>query len=637
MKSVLKWITIFFLSAIVFVSFLLVEAVILTLAHQFKPLFLYFSLIPAFILAIFFRKHIKKDINTIPNLTIPVLLLIFLISLLLVFYPHDIFGGQDEAVYSNYAIHLTRNGSLNFFPYLNNLPNDFVKNAKIMPPAYIVYLATQQVFFGVQGLLRGNVIIIILGLISFFLISSYLGGNKVGLIATILFSSSMPFLWFSRETMSENLSFFLLWSLILFFFLTLKSKRLIYIIVVIICSWLFALTRLEGFLLQFLLLLIIPSTLFLLKSTRKKNILYITFFFFLIVVSNVIIARTTSVSLLIRMIPSVNYSLKRDITALFPKAIIQNIDDSTVLIKKARVTNLYDKMTVFFALMLAKYNFFLVISSIFLVTSQFFIQRKKHIKIKFYYFFILIILIPEFYKFTSPGVTIGIPWLYRRYMYALLPFSYLSLSLLLINKLKNKKMLVINFTIFLIINVILSKNIIFLKNNWLLVNRLNEITKDISRKDLILIKETPLRDYYPNSFLIMNKEVRSSPTSILWLQHFFPEKKLFNGVFYNKIFLLSADNKDINSSFDIVSSKFVDVLVHSSFNIVSRKSVDVQYSQLVSSCQLHLLGAEEGLTDPYNIGVLPFSDVVKYCSEQGNEVEHHKETLYLYELVYDKI
>ena len=592
------------------------------------------AIIPAFIITILFSIPLKRDVKFLPKITVPVLLLILLISLLMIFYPHDTFGGRDESIYSNYAIHLTQNGSLNFSSYLNNLPDNFVENVKITPPAYTIYLAIQQTFFGIQGLLRGNLIIIILGLGSFFLVSSYLGGNKIGLIATILFSSSMPFLWFSRETMSENLSLFLLWTLLLFFFLALKSKQLIYMIVVFICSWLFALTRLEGFLLQFILLLIIPSTLFFLKSTSKKNILYITLFLFLVVVSNLLITRDTVALSLTKTMPNVNYSIKRDLLSFLPKKTVKNITESTITIKREKITTLYNKMPIFFAQMLAKYNFLLVMFSIFLVTCQFLIQIKKHSQTKLYYLLILLILIPEFYKFISPGVTIDEPWLYRRYMYALLPLGYLCLTILL-SQLKNKKLLVILLSSLFMINIILSKPILFLKNNWLLVDKLNEITKDISRNDFVIVEKSPLGYYSPGSFLIINKGIRSSASSILWLQHFFPREKVFNGIHYNKIFLLSADNKDVFSFLNIVSQKLEDMLVFSSFKIVSRKSVDVEYTQLIPSCQLYLLGNEEGLANPYNIRALSFSSVEKYCSLPKNEIVKHNEQLYLYELIYE--
>src|SRR3989344_819214 len=169
-----KWITILLASSIVFVSVLLAEAVVLTLTNQFKISFVYLALIPSFFLASFFFTSVKKDIKLLPCVTSPALLLIFLISIILIFYPHDTFGGRDEAMYANYATHLVQTASLEIPSYLNNLPNDFVENVRITPPAYIIYLATQKVFFGVQGLLHGNMILIIFGLSSFFLVAFFL-------------------------------------------------------------------------------------------------------------------------------------------------------------------------------------------------------------------------------------------------------------------------------------------------------------------------------------------------------------------------------------------------------------------------------------------------------------------------------
>lgn len=620
MKSISKWATIFFLSTNVFFSFLLVEAVVLMFIHQFTPPLLYFSLIPAFILSIFLGQYIKKDINVIPNITVPAMFLIFLISLLLIFYPHDTFGGRDEAIYINTASHLANTASPGYPSYLNDLRDKFVESVGTIQPAYFTWLAIQQNFFDIQGLLRGNLILIILGLSSFFLTSLCLVGKKMGLIATILFSSCMPFIWFSRETMSENLSFFLLWSLILFFFLILKSKRLIYIIMVFVCSWLFALTRLEGFLLQFLLLLIVPSILLFFKSTNKKNIIYITLIFFFVVVSNILISRTTSISFLNQVVPTVNYSLKRDISALFSNDLRQSDVLSTTPTDGGKVTKLYDRMAIFFANMLAKYNFFLVIFSIFFVSILFFFQRKRYVLTKTYFFVIVLILIPEFYKLISPGVTIDEPWLYRRYMYALLPFGYLSFCILLI-QFVDKKYLSPIFGGFLLINIVLSGNVVFLKNNWGLINKLETISNNFSSNDFVIIKDRPLGNYNPFTFLVLKKGIRSEMWFNLDMQKFIPENKTYNGVFYNKIFLLSPNKNDHYPPF---KSNFL-------------TSENVEYTQIMRACELNLLGEEIGLTNFYNIGILPFSDVMKYCGRPGNKIVDHKETLYLYELLYDKI
>ena len=273
-----KWATFFLISASVFVSALLTEAAILTFTGQFKLPYIYFSLIPAFIVVILFSIRLKRDINLLPTVTISSILIFFLISLILIFFPHDTFGGADQAIYSNLASHLANSASFKIASYLNNLPGNYAEDIRTWYQGYPIWLGIQVAFFGFQWMLRSNVVIIILGLSSFFLVSSHLGGNRAGTIASILLSSSMPFLWFSKETMSENLSFFLLWSLILFLLIFLKTKKYIYLAVVFICSWLFGLTRFEGFLLQFVLLCILPALLFIRKIKLGKICLIITIF-----------------------------------------------------------------------------------------------------------------------------------------------------------------------------------------------------------------------------------------------------------------------------------------------------------------------------------------------------------------------
>ncbi len=591
------------------------EAVILAVNNQFKTPFVYFSLIPAFVIALLFSIPLKRDVKFLPKITFPVLFLFILISFILIFYPHDTFGGRDEAIYSNLASHLVNSSSFKIPSYLNNLPDNFAEKVQTWHQGYPIWLGTQEILFGIHWMLRSNVILIIFGLSSFFLVSSYLEGSKISLIAIVLFSSSMPFLWFSRETMSENLSFFLLWSLILFLFIFLRTKRFVYLFITFLYSWLFGLTRYEGFLLQFVFLFLLPFILFLNKINIKKILVIIIIYVFLLL-STIYIAKDIYLTTFFKnILPEVTVSIKKDFSSLIPK----NLSNNKIKYLNTDISNQlkFNNLPLFIFLMMTKYNFILPILSIFLITVQFFFRFKKLDKSKKFFFIILILLIPEYYKLISPNVTIDQPWLYRRYMYALLPFGYLCI-LIFLDNFKNKKILIILSSGLLIINIILSSPIFFLKNNWMLVDKLNEITKDISRNDFVIIKERPLGYYSPISFLVLNKGIRSIASSILSQQDFFPEKKIFNGVPYNKLFLLSAGDKD--------SYPF--------FNIISRKSVDVEYTQLIPSCQLYLLGIEETLKDPYNVGLLSFLNVKKYCSQPKNEIVKHKKKLYLYELTY---
>jgi len=615
-----KWLTIFFISASIFVSVLLAEAVILTLTNQFKVVFIYLALIPAFAISMLFPTNLKREVKFLPKITLPVFILILLVSLILIFYPHDTFGGADQAIYSSLASHLASSSSLKIPSYLNSLPGNYVEGIRTYYQGYPIWLGIQAILFGVQWMLRSNVILIILGLSSFFLVSSYLGGSKIGLIATILFSSSMPFLWFSRETMSENLSFFLLWSLILFLIFFLKTKNHTYLIPVFICSWLFGLTRFEGFLLQFVLLLVLFPLLFLNKISLKKILVIITIYI-LVLISNIYITKDIFLPIFFKVyVPSVSFSIKRDISSLIPKNLLNN--NINYSIKDTSSQPKFNNLSLFIFLMMAKYNFILPIFSILLITVTFFIQLKRLDMTKKFFFIILILLIPEYYKLISPNVSLPQPWLYRRYIYALLPLGYLCLTILL-SKLKNKKLLIILLSSLFIINIILSSPILFLKNDWMLVDKIEKITKDISQKDLVLIdSRSPLNYYDVRNFLIIQKGIRSL---LDWQatnsSGFVPEHKVFNGIPYEKIFYLST-SINIKKNFPLLK-------------IVNINELEVNYTQLVPYCQLYLLGKEEGLVNPYNIETLPFSSVKKYCSKTGNDIINNKEQLYLYELIFN--
>lgn len=629
-NSLEKWITVFLLSSSIFISVLLAEATVLALMSQFKAIYIYFSLIPAFIIAMLFVIPLKKDVRSIPNVTLPLILILFLISLLLILFPHDTFGGRDESIYSNLASHLANTSSLNIPSYLNNLPDKLAENIRALPQGYPIWLGIQEILFGKMWILRSNIIVIILGLSSFFLVSSYLVGNKLGLIVAILFSSSMPFLWFSRETMSENLSFFLLWSIILYLLLCLKTKKYIYFIPVFVCSWLFALTRFEGFILQFIVTFGLPPLLISTKVGTKK-ILVIFIISMFVLMTNIYIANDIFLPSFFKTdVPQVSESIKRDVSSVITSQVITDIIYPT---SKLMRDNLSNKYPYFIYQMIAKYNLIFVILSIFLVSTQFLIRFKRLDNSKKIFFVILILLIPEYYKLISPNVTLDQPWLYRRYMYALLPYGYLSV-LIFFDNFKNRKLIIILAFCLFIINLALSSRILFLRNNWPLIGKLNEITKDLVQNDLVIINERPLGYYSPESFLVINKGVRTAASSVLWTRDFTPENKIFAGEVYNKIYLLSAKGQAVHSLFNVVSHKSLDIPGYSSFEIVSRKSLDVEYTQLIPSCQLSLLGTEIGVRNVYDIGSLPFPNVEKYCNQPKNEIVKRKDKLYLYELTY---
>lgn len=616
-KRVEQWATVFFFSASMFVMFLLMQALILTWLGQFKILYLLLSILISSILTTVFIYFVKKDINRFARLNIPVLIIILLICLIGIFSPHDSLGGADEGAYSGLAIILSRYNSISVPSYLFHAPlaygspeQNVIFNST--SPLYVVWLAAQKILFGTGWMLRSNVILVFLGLCSLFLVSSLITKKSLAFITVLLYSTCMPFLWFSRETMTENMVFFLLWTSIAFLLTFFRTKRNIYLVGLILGMWLFSFTRPEGILIQLTAFLVFSSILLTTKAFSLRRKLLIILIYFVIIASTVLTSKSfANNSYLSKAIADVEYLSKRSFPSI---QLIKNIKDHSDVVGKQ--IKLADRMPVFVMQMLAKYNLTLILFSIPLILPLILLDKKMAKKSKIYLIGLLIILSPEFYKFLNPVATLTQPWMYRRYFYALLPMGYLCF-LILLNKLMNRKLLLFLFSVFLIINILLSSKIIMLKNNWGVTEKIEKLTQNISPKDFIIIDGRRVAGYYyPTSFLAYHKLIRNLYTDWIEVGDWSPKEKKYQGIPYSKLFLLS----------DIEDKKYKD------FKLEKIDSAEIESRQLQPNCQLNELRNELKLksTDQEQ---LPYLDVIKYCSKTDNEIIDLKKKIFLYELI----
>lgn len=148
---------------------------------------------------------------------------------------------------------------------------------------------------------------------------------------------------------------------------------------------------------------------------------------------------------------------------------------------------------------------------------------------------------------------------------------------------------------------------------------MEEITENVSEKDFVIIRNWTLGYYYPGSYLIIQKRIRSAFTSQINSSQFIPQEKFFNGVSYEKVFLLSNKKNE----------------KYPNFKVIEKNSVDLKYQQLQPSCQLYLLGEQLNAYNIYNYDFLPFLEVINYCRQPENQIIKHDEKLYLYELIYE--
>lgn len=604
-EKIEEWTTIFFFCASVFVLIFLTQALLLTWLSQFKTEYILISLSISLIFSIIFLRLIKKDMKLIPHLNLAVVSVIVLVSLILILFPHDSFGGRDEGNYSGQAMILSKYHNILVPPYLLKTPlayGTIDQNIIFNPttPSYVVWLATQEVLFGVGWMLRSNVVLIFLGLCSLFLVSSFITKKFLAFMTILFFSTCMPFLWFSRETMTENMAFFLLWFLILSSFLFFKTKKNYFLMGFFLSSWLFSFTRNEGLFIQIPVFIIFITILIIRKIAIPKKILLIS----TIYVSLIVLSFIANNNLL---------PLKDNLNI---KSSLSNLN---IFIEDRNFVRLGDKIPIFTFQMLSKQNLSLALYSFIFVMILIIVSKKSVVKDKILYICLIGIVSVEYLKFINPAASLEQPWMYRRYLYALLPLGYLSLSILL-SRLVKQKLLIFIFCNLLIINFVLSNKIITLKNNWYITENIERLTQDISTKDFVIIDGDILGNYSPTTYLAYHKEIRNLYGWWIEMEDWKPKEKKYQGLPYSRLFFLS-DNE------------YAD---YQGFKLKEIKEIEIESNQLQVNCELRSFGRELELNigDPAR---LPYLDVLNYCRKTDNDIGTINKKVFLYEMDYNNI
>lgn len=594
--SIERLTTLVFLFGTSFIILLLSQSIFLASINFFKLIPLLIACVISFIVSINFLYLIRKEVSAFPKVPFLLILILISLSLIIIFYPHDNFGGTDNGSYINLAFYLDKNGSFNTPPYLNGLAPG-IESIKKSLPAYRIWLATQNLLLGPSLAMRGNLFLIILGFLSFFSVASMIKDKKMGLMSVALFATCMPLLWFSRETMNENLAFFLLWTAIFFLIVFLKTRRRIFIVYLILTLSLLCYTRPEGFFISlFTLLAFISLAIYKKLFSIRKLLLLITVSFLIVIIFLLIINKVSYYTNVTNAITSVFMSIKTD--------IIYALTGNAYLMQR---------YPLFFAQMLIKYNFFLVVFLIFLIFLKIFSSFKNSNSSKVYFFITIIVILPEFLKLIDPSIQILQPWLYRRYLYALLPLGYLSLSFFLCN-LKNKRVSIVLFSLFLIINLVLSYPIIFLKHNWSLYEAMKQISNTVSSNDLIIVKNNRILGYYyPQYYLVLQKSIRAIYTFDMNDKDLSLEKKTYKGFSFKKLYYLSDTPNDF----------------YKNYSMTNKQIINVNFMQLKPSCEVEYIAYAYNIKD---YSLIPYSNAINYCKYPKNEIVTFKKRLYLYQL-----
>lgn len=475
---------------------------ILTEFNIYYSQLIYLFLAVGLFITIKYRAIILKAIEEIKSssfITFFSILFIFFISLFNTFYAHEtILGQRDDGVYSNSANYLVEKHTLKISGSLSiNYPGWTLKEGNYLPVfnyGYIVWTAIYKSLFSYKGLFYSNFIPSVLGLLSFLLITNLLVKKNIGIISVILFSTNFAFFWFSRRTLSEIFSFFLVWFSIYTLLLCIRHRNNFYLICSIITLGYFLHTRPEAFFSAILYGLV------LVYLYLHRIILFKKLTFLLLVI---IILHYGFYSLLIQ--PTYYQGSASNLTQLAISAGIRSEEQLTS-------ESLYRNLPNFILRVFNQYNYTpYIIFTLILLLNLFLISKFKE-KESYYYLVVLIIIAPTFIYLIHPAIYFDQPWMLRRYFYTLIPFFILSCTLFLFKtNIKNRVFII---ALMILINLVLSYPIIFLKEFNNSYNQIQNISQMIPQDSIILINrwaldsngkglETPLFFVFGrNSYLI---------------------------------------------------------------------------------------------------------------------------------------
>jgi hypothetical protein len=328
-----------------------------------------------------------------------------------------IFSGRDQGSYSTAAIHLVQNHKLAFSTSAStaffalhgpgkalNFPGfDYTVSGLLttqFPLGYIAWLASFFALFGLLGLVIANAVTLALFLIAFYFLIRIFASRFYATWGFVLAATSLPAVWFSKITLSENLALVLFTLIAINLVLAIKEKSTLFSILAVALAGFFTFTRIEG--LAFLLVTLIIISLFTKARTvwKSKPVLYA-------------IIPTLAFSLLLIRSFFIDFPFYKTIAkaglnkwqSFFKPCIAADcIADKSLSLWSVFFT--YGLIPVF------------IIGSVSIII--FFRSRYKLALIPF------LLALPTFFYLFSPSISIDQPWMLRRFIFSLYPCMLFS-------------------------------------------------------------------------------------------------------------------------------------------------------------------------------------------------------------------
>jgi len=309
-----------------------------------------------------------------------------------------------------------------------------------------------------------------MAMLCLYIIVAKIKSRKAGLIFVLLFCTSLPMLYFTRQTLSEIFTLFLIFSGALGIMKFYETQNQIYLYSMVLAFGLALHTRAE-------LLVVFPFAVILIAYFfLRKKILpdLILLFIFALTIFHFIFYSLMIQPVYINLVKDFVYNLQN------PPQSVEEIGGIKSL--SANI-NIHDLI----ALNLQKYVFLLfyeygLLSYILLGFLGIF-KLFKNRKDKIYNLIPFLIILPTLYYLKDPQVSFDHPWFFRRYIFTILPCFFLYAAILLSN-FKTRLMTVL-IILLITINISISYPFIFYVENNGLFATTEKISKLFNGNDII--------------------------------------------------------------------------------------------------------------------------------------------------------
>ena len=486
-----------FLNLLLLTSIIFFSAFVLALAGIFYvPLAIGFSGL-AFL---FLRRKLRleKISSLVSRWELVVLVVIALFSFFV--FSHSVpsyFEGRDPGAMVEASVMLAEKHSLEFTPATLRFFDDHDSNDLALHypgfvltdrgtlksqfnVGYISYLAFWYGLFEDTGLRLANIWGIVIGLLAIFYIVKNITGNIIAAIGTLpLVIMSFPFFFFSRQNYSEPLAFGFLFATI-YLVLEFNRRRKTpekYAYLSLLTMVCFILIRAEAFLVAPILLYVL---LFIAKrkkvNLRTKKFAAVTIFLLCVF----ILYSLTIIPFYKKMAKDLLGYKQGQVTVL-QLSFIENTKEG------------FTKM-LYIVKVFAAYGMPLILFLGLAGLGRTFWKIKEAGSGKLASFIPIIFAGPFFLYFLSPMIALDHPWLLRRFMFAVVPLLAIYTIVFLFSFFGETRTTFILAALLLIFQINIFFDYGFKKENPMLIQQVEALSRKFNKNDLILIDKSSAFD-----------------------------------------------------------------------------------------------------------------------------------------------